>query len=83
MYASTEHKQPRCNGKHISEKKPSGHWDTFNRLEHHLDVNLFVCPCIASTIANDDQKDATILVYLFIPNQLYVPSHPRHQPAAM
>jgi len=32
-------------------------------------------------IVNDDQQDATILAYLFIPNQLYmrwnaVPSHP-------
>jgi len=24
------------------------------------------------TIVNDDQQDATILVYLFIPNQLYM-----------
>jgi len=31
-----------------------------------------VCPCIASTIVNDDQQDAIILVYLFIPNQLYM-----------
>jgi len=23
-------------------------------------------------VANDDQQDATILVYLFIPNQLYM-----------
>ena len=41
----------------------------------------FVYPCIASIIVNDDQQDATILAYLFIPNQLYmrwnvVPSHP-------
>lgn len=43
MYASTEHKQPRCNGEHVSEKKPSGHWYTFNRLEHHLDVNICKC----------------------------------------
>jgi len=32
----------------------------------------FVCPCIVSIIVNDDQQDATILAYLFIPNQLYV-----------
>ena len=33
-----------------------------------VDVNLtFVCPCIAIIIANDDQKDATILAYVFIP----------------
>jgi len=25
-----------------------------------------VCPCIASKIVNDDQKDANILAYLFI-----------------
>jgi hypothetical protein len=43
MYASTEHKQPRCNGKHVLEKKPSGHWDTFNSLEHHLYVNICKC----------------------------------------
>ena len=33
---------------------------------------MFVCPCIVSIIVNDDQQDATILVYLFIPNQLYM-----------
>jgi len=27
--------------------------------------------CIASLIVNDDQKDVTILAYLFIPSQLY------------
>ena len=32
----------------------------------------FVYPCIASIIVNDDQQDATILAYLFIPNQLYM-----------
>ena len=32
----------------------------------------FVCPCMVSTIVNDDQQDSTILVYLFIPNQLYI-----------
>jgi len=32
----------------------------------------FVCPCIVSIIVNDDQQDATILAYLFIPNQLYM-----------
>ena len=31
-----------------------------------------MCSCIASIIANDNQQDATILVYLFIPNQLYM-----------
>jgi len=31
-----------------------------------------MCPYIASTIANDGQQDATILVYLFILNQLYM-----------
>jgi len=29
---------------------------------------IFVCPCIASIIVNDDQQDAAILAYLFIPN---------------
>jgi len=28
--------------------------------------------CIASIIINDNQQDATILAYLFIPNQLYM-----------
>ena len=37
--------------------------------EKHL---KFVCPCIASIIVNDDQKDANILAYLFIPCQLYM-----------
>ena len=32
----------------------------------------FVYPCIASITVNDDQQDATILAYLFIPNQLYM-----------
>jgi hypothetical protein len=32
----------------------------------------FVYPCIASIIVNDDQQDATILAYIFIPNQLYM-----------
>jgi hypothetical protein len=27
-------------------------------------------PCIASIIVNDDQQNATILAYLFIPSQL-------------
>ena len=31
-----------------------------------------MCPCIVSIIVNDDQQDATILAYLFIPNQLYM-----------
>ena len=31
-----------------------------------------VCPCIVSIIVNDDQQDVIILVYLFIPNQLYM-----------
>ena len=32
----------------------------------------FVCPCIFSITVNDDQQDTTILVYLFIPNKLYM-----------
>jgi len=36
-------------------------------------LNLtFVCPCIVTIIVNDDQQDATILAYVFIPNQLYM-----------
>ena len=31
-----------------------------------------VCPCIVSIIVNDDQQDATILDYFFIPNQFYM-----------
>jgi len=44
----------------------------------HIDVKdvaiclTFVYPCIASTIVNDDQQYATIFVYIFIPNQLYM-----------
>ena len=33
-----------------------------------LNLMAFVYPCIASIIVNDDQQDATILAYLFIPN---------------
>ena len=33
---------------------------------------MFVCPCMVSIIVNDDQQDATILIQLFIPNQLYM-----------
>ena len=47
----------------------SSHMD-HNRASH-WDMT-FVCPCIASVNVNDDQQDATILVYLLIPNQLYV-----------
>ena len=32
----------------------------------------FVCSCIVSIIVIDDQQDATIMAYLFIPNQLYI-----------
>ena len=32
----------------------------------------FVCSCIVNITVNDDQQDATVLVCLFIPNQLYV-----------
>ena len=43
------------------------------RTEFQIATYLtFVCPYIASIIVNDDQQDATILAYLFIPNQLYV-----------
>jgi len=44
-----------------------------NRKLINLTLNLtFVYPCIVSIIVNDDQQDATILAYLFIPNQLYM-----------
>jgi hypothetical protein len=33
---------------------------------------MFMYLCIISIIVNDDQLDATILAYLFIPNQLYM-----------
>jgi len=33
---------------------------------------MFLCPCIVDIIVNDDQQDAIILGYLFIPNQLYM-----------
>jgi len=36
-------------------------------------MNLtFVRPCIVSIFVINDQQDATILDYLFIPNQLYM-----------
>jgi len=31
-----------------------------------------MCPSIVSIIVNDDQQDATVLAYLFIPIQLYM-----------
>ena len=33
---------------------------------------MFIYLCITSIIVNDNQQDATILAYLFIPNQLYM-----------
>ena len=36
-----------------------------------LDITS-VCPWVVGIIVNDDQQDATILVYLFNPNQPYV-----------
>jgi len=35
-------------------------------------VELYHIPNESRTIVNDDQHDATIYVYLFIPNQLYM-----------
>jgi hypothetical protein len=70
MYVSTEHKQPRCIGKHVSEKKPSGHWDTFNRLEHHLDVNICKCFCLLTdsdsyrTDVTGEQKTKSFRIYV-------------------
>jgi len=37
-----------------------------------LNVCLSPEPTHVGITANDDQQDATILVYLFIPNQLYM-----------
>ena len=45
------------------------------QTDRHNDDNsrlMSVCPCIISAIVNDDQQDANILAYLFIPNQLYM-----------
>ena len=42
------------------------------KYNYHTVKFTSVCPSIASIIVNDDQQDATILVYLFIPNQLYM-----------
>ena len=44
---------------------------TYNFNDIYINLT-FVCPCIASIIVNDDQQAATILAYLFIPNQLYM-----------
>jgi len=41
-----------------------------NRTAQYSKILTFVCPCIVSIIVNDDQQDATILAYLFIPNKL-------------
>ena len=38
----------------------------------HVEDMTFVYPCVASIIVNDDQQGATIFVYLFIPNDLYM-----------
>jgi len=32
----------------------------------------FMCPCIPNIIVNDDQQDAIILAYLFMPNQFHM-----------
>ena len=49
-----------------------GDWRAkFQSVNHCLNLTS-VCPCIFSIIVNDDQEDATILAYLFIPNQLYM-----------
>ena len=31
----------------------------------------FLCSCTVSVILNDDHQDASVMAYLFIPNQLY------------
>jgi len=33
-------------------------------------ILMFMYPCIVSINVNDEQQDATILAYLFIPSQL-------------
>ena len=42
------------------------------RMEDRNWKLTFVCPCIISITVYDDQQDATILAYLFIPNQPYM-----------
>ena len=52
-------------------------WPT-SSVEHvfvkctYVCVQCLCCDTAFSIIVNDDQQDATILAYLFIPNQLYV-----------
>ena len=42
-------------------------WYELNNKNINFFINLTsVCPCIVSITVNDDQQDATILVYLFI-----------------
>ena len=65
------------NGTNVCTTKPLLLPQTYQDL-------TFMYPCIVSIIVNDDQQDATIQVYLFIPSQLYmframshvVPFHP-------
>ena len=42
------------------------------RFSEYFAGLTLVYPCIISIIVNDDQLDATILFYLFIPNKLYM-----------
>ena len=45
-------------------------WVRITTLRKVAVGSTFVCPCVVSIIVIDDQQDATILAYLFIPNQL-------------
>jgi len=46
------------------------HIQRYEVLPTYMSNLTSVCPFIVSVIVNDDQQDATILAYLFIPNQL-------------
>jgi len=64
----------RIYGRKYTEKKLGNKWRKCAKVQQQtvlvkLDVRLSVR---RSIIVNDDQQDATILVYLFIPNQLYM-----------
>ena len=59
--------------KHFCVQTAAAHWnDTPTRQFLNTKAMLFVYPCILSIILINDQQDATILAYLFIPNQLYM-----------
>jgi hypothetical protein len=77
---SCEHGNESSSSQHVRGFSTSCRFTSFSRMTVSQEgavtnicnnVNLtFVC--IVSIIVNDDQQDATILAYLFIPNQLYM-----------